>query len=64
MAENPVGQIVVDDSGQLYEVVETYRRESPSAIMLRVRYFNRETAPDIAAGAVKIVPSHYHEVSA
>lgn len=55
LKEDPTGQIVVDRQGKLYDVTGVYYRQLPACFMLRVRYFNGEAAPDIAASAVKLV---------
>ena len=61
LAEDPVGAIVVDRSGRLYNVTGTYRREVPAGIMLQLRHFNGETAEDMSCSAVKILPRCYHD---
>lgn len=43
----------------LGEVVSTYRRECPQAIMFKVRHFNGEDAPDVAASYVKVLERSY-----
>lgn len=43
-------------------VTDCYRRELPSAIMFRVRHFNGEEAPDVAAAAVDILERDYEDV--
>jgi hypothetical protein len=56
LAENPAGYQVVTDTGRLYDVLEAYLREGPAAVyMLRVRHFNGDQAPDIAATAVWVL---------
>jgi hypothetical protein len=55
LAENPVGAHIVTEGGKLYDVVGTYRRELPAAIMLQTRHFNGEPGPDIAASAVYVL---------
>ena len=61
LAIDPVGCHVIHGT-DILEVMGTYRRETPSAIMLKVRRLNGETVPDIAASVVKILPRHYHDV--
>lgn len=41
----------------LGEVVATYRRETPPAIMLKVRHFDGSEAPDVAASVVQVIDS-------
>lgn len=58
LAEDPRGYFVCYQQGGrtvLREVVETYRREVPLAIMLRVRSFNREIVEDVAASFVHVI---------
>ena len=55
LAENPLGLHVIMPDGSLREVYETYRREFPSAIMLKVRSFDREILDEITAGAARIL---------
>ena len=55
LKEDPTGAHVVTADGRLYDVLGVYYRELPAAFMLRVRHFNGETAPDIAASAVRIL---------
>lgn len=58
LLENPVGLCVTWNQGErimLADVIGTYRREHPQAIMLTVRHFNGEDAPDIAASAVRVL---------
>ena len=59
LAEDPRGQHVLMPNGSLREVYETYRREYPSAIMLKVRSFNREITEEIAAGAAVILDRNW-----
>ncbi len=47
--------ILTDLDGRLMTVVGIYRRETPAAIMFKVRHFNGEPAPDVAASAVEVL---------
>lgn len=62
LAEDPTGAHVLV-GGRLFDVVSTYRRESPAAIMLRLRHFNGEDGGECAASVALILPRHSHEVS-
>lgn len=58
LAEDPRGYFIrykTTDGYALREVVDVWRRESPPAVMLRVRTFNRELTEDVAAGAVEVI---------
>jgi hypothetical protein len=55
LAENPIHAQIVTDDGKLYDVIGTYRRECPSAIMLQTRHFNGELGPDLAASSVWVL---------
>jgi len=59
LAENPVGRhVYLDYQGRrlLGEVRECYRRETPSAIMLKVNHFNGEPWPiEPTATVVQII---------
>jgi hypothetical protein len=55
LAEDPTHAHVVMPDGTLREVYGIYRRESPQAIMLKVRSFNREILEEVAASAVHIL---------
>ena len=58
LAEDPVGQIARWWAGgrfYLAEIIGTYRREFPPAVMLQTRHFNGEVGPEVAASAVKLV---------
>lgn len=54
LKEDPTGAIITA-GGRLYEVTGTYYRESPAAIMVTTRHFNREPGPDFAASYVRLV---------
>jgi hypothetical protein len=55
LAEDPTHAQIVGIDGRLYDVVGTYRREYPAAVMLRTRHFNGEPGPDMAASSVYIL---------
>lgn len=55
LAEDPTWAHIVTSSGKLYDCIGFYRREFPTATMLRTRHFNGEPGPDIAAATVWIL---------
>ena len=62
MLDNPIGADVTwQQNGRkhLARVYDIYRRETPQAYMLRVRYFNGEDAGEVAASAVEVLVREY-----
>lgn len=49
------GAHVVDVHGRLAEIVDVYRRESPQAVMARLRRFNGEDAGEQALVSLEIL---------
>jgi hypothetical protein len=58
LKENPIGaQVTWTIKGRQYlaDVRDCYRAPVTGALMLKVRHFNGETAPDVAAGFVDVL---------
>ena len=62
LAEDPIGQHVVMPNGSIREVYDTYYREVPSAIMLKVRSINREIHEEISAHVADILDRAWRDV--
>jgi hypothetical protein len=61
LAEDPIGLDAVFGDSRVARIVGTYRRDEPPAIMLRLRYFNGEDAPDLAASYVYVLELTHNE---
>lgn len=61
LAEDPTGEIIITRDGRtLAYVTATYRRETPAAIMLRLRHMDGSDAGECAASYALILPGHFH----